>query len=415
MEREDRGDESHAIKDWKAKRHYNAENAKLKSKSASINYQILAFLDDCLKNIKSGNQPMELTPGQAERRDKELAAGMEHIDRDTEKVAEWWMAHQRHMADIASQQRQKERDSWRRPEEDEIADANVRWSKACNIHGNMRDPDSSMASAARAEGAMFREEQEELRKAKSRESDPAKREIIQLRRHVEASEYMASTSERLAGISKFISGRPGSESEEYYKAEAGKYREIAAAEREKLSELRELMDKQTLDKLHEGLKEMDGQERADPFLRRMNRPTQVPEKEQFFGLAQDLPENAPNRDRPQNDQRASANHDPDWRDVGPDEVFEPGRQFRMDQTTGTSQVNEPNRPEPPRENLYEAAAGRDQDRRKAGEELTDAKKERPEPELSDAEKERMATLSQKWNAEEREIQQSQERSSGMSR
>ena len=176
-------------------------------------------------------------------------------------------------------------------------------------------------------------------------------------------------------------------------------------------------------------------------------------------MPQDLPDNAPNRDRPQNDQRKSANYDPGWRDVRPDEVFEPGRQFRMDQTTGTAQVNDPskreeaikefdfrqheewedytqgvgrfpsNRDRPStdefnqiqdrerrefmkRGNPFDAMAGRDQERHSAGEEMTDAKRERPEPELSDAQKERLAMLGQRWNAEEREISQSQERSRG---
>jgi hypothetical protein len=370
MEREDRGDQSHAIKDWKANRYYNAESAKLNAESGNINSQILAFLDDCLKSIKSGHASMELTPGQSHRRDDDVTNKMEQIDKTTEAVSAWWMDHQRQMAANAEEQKKKERDVWRQPLGEEIADAKSRWAQACDVYGNMRDPDSSMAAAARAEGAQFRKEQETLRQAEARESDPAKRELLQLRRHIEASEYMALTSERMEGVSKFLSGRPGSESEEYYKAEAGKYREIAAAEREKMSELRELMDGKNLDKLHEGLKDMEKQDRADPFLRRMNRVQPVPEKDQSFGVPQDLPTNAPNRDRPQNDQRPPPGQD-HWRDVRPEEVFEPGRKFRMDQTTGASQVRESK----PRDNPYDAMASRDQERRDAGKEKTDTRKQ----------------------------------------
>lgn len=374
MEREGRGDDANAIIDvFKV----HATNAVIRDIDTQIHNLNLERLD----LIKSGVQPMELTPGQSERRENEVSAGLSHIDRDTQKVSDWWQEHARQMATAQEDKKLKDRDAWRNPADEEITDARARWSQACDVYGNMRDPGSLMASAARAEGAQFRKEQEELRQAEARESDPAKREIIQIHRHVEASDYMALTSERLAGISKFLSGHSGSESEEYYKAEAGKYREIAAAEREKLSELRELMDKQNLDKLHEGLKEMDSQERADPFLRRMNRPSPVPEKEQSFGVPQDLPDNAPNRDRPQNDQR------------------------------------EPPAYEPARENPYEPAARRDQERWDAGKEKTDAQKERPEPELSDAQKERLAMLGQRWNAEEREIsaQQDRGRGGGMSR
>ena len=121
---------------------------------------------------------MELTPAQAERRTEKFAGKLEQVDRTTEAVAAWWMDHQRQMAAIDEEQKRKERDSWRQPVNDEIADANVRWSKACKIHGGMRDPDSSMAAAARAEGAQFQEEQEALRRDEAKESDPAKRGLI---------------------------------------------------------------------------------------------------------------------------------------------------------------------------------------------------------------------------------------------
>jgi hypothetical protein len=71
-----------------------------------------------------------------------------------------------------------------------------------------------------------------------------------------------------------------------------------------------------------------------------------------------------------------------------------------------------------RENPFDAAAARDQERHAAGEEMTDAKKERPEAEQSDQTKERRASRGERWNAEEREIQKMEQdlsRGGGMGR
>jgi hypothetical protein len=104
--------------------------------------------------------------------------------------------------------------------------------------------------------------------------------------------------------------------------------------------------------------------------------------------------------------------DQQWREVRPDEVFEPGRQFRVSVDGSRSEVYEPTQ----RENPFDAMAQRDEERHDAAREMTDARKERPEPELSDLAKERMAMLGMQWNAEEREISQAQDRSrGGMSR
>jgi hypothetical protein len=324
---------------------------------------------------------MELTEGQAEQREDAVAADLGKIDRLTEGVSSWWQDHQHQMSQAAEEQTKKERDSWRKLDADEITDARARWAEACGKYSDLRDPYGSMATAARAEGAKFRHEQEELRQAEAREPDPAKREMLQLRRHVEASDYFAETSERLAGISKVIGGprdgRGASESEEFYREEAAKYREIGQQEREKLTELRELVDGKNMDALHEGLKDLDRQARENPWARRMDRPAEVPEREQSFGVPVDLPADAPNRDKPQNDQRAAQTYDP----------------------------------ETARQNPYDRVAREDAER-------GDARRETTEPELSDAQRERLMQHGLASNNSERDIEQrsqEQQRSSGMGR
>ncbi len=172
-----------------------------------------------LSKIASGAAPMEVTPGQSQQRDDLVADNIGKMDRLTEDVSEWWMDHQRRMQDAADKEKAG-KDDWRKAREDDVADADARWAQACGRYSDMRDPYGSLATAARAEGAAFRKEQEDRRQAEARESDPVKRQELQLKRHVEAADYFAITSERLAGISRVISGHRGSESEEHYRDEA---------------------------------------------------------------------------------------------------------------------------------------------------------------------------------------------------
>jgi len=346
------------------------------------------------------------------------------MDQVTEDVSQWWQNHRREMVDAEQEKQRKERDGWRETREEDIADPMARWAEACGKYSDLRDPYGSLATAARAEGAIFRKQQEEYRQAEARESDPTKRQLLQLRRHVEASEYMAVTSERLAGISGVISGERGSAGEQWYLAEAIKYREIAENERGELSKLRKLEDDKAFDQLHAEIARLEQQNRDDPFGRRMTaRPKQEEseQKEQLFGVPIDLPANAPNRDRPQDGQYTRPDHEPAagrWRDVQDGEIFDPGRQFQMDPNRGR-QVYEPAQ-QPAHsapENPFDAVAQRDQERRDAGEEMTDAKRERPSEEISDAAAERSAQRAMNANAFEEQVQQQQgrERGSGMSR
>ena len=273
---------------------------------------------------------MELTEGQAQRREDEVAAELGKMDRVTEDVSTWWQNHRRELSDADNERRQKEQDGSAIREE-EITDPMTRWAEACGKYSDMRDPYGSLATAARAEGSIFRKQQEDLRQAEARESDPVKREMLQLRRHIEASEYMSVTSERLAGISaeilhpeQRIRAPPSADSapRPFACRHKGTARSLEI-------ELDNVPENCATCSIKEGQRSISNKEvarlqrqaREDPFGRRMNEQRAVNQKEpeledrgqQFFGVAQPLPENAPNRDRPQkeSEQYARPDHDPE--------------------------------------------------------------------------------------------------------
>jgi len=86
----------------------------------------------------------------------------------------------------------------------DITDAHSRYAQALGSTYDSRDPYRSLANAAMAEYGSFHRQQDALRKDAAAEPDPDKRRLIDLRREIEGHEYMAITSERLAGISRAI-------------------------------------------------------------------------------------------------------------------------------------------------------------------------------------------------------------------
>lgn len=425
--RTERGDENRAIRDRNRKLANEQTRLQAGVDQAKQDAKIFVANAERLERFAVGKTPMELTEGQAQRREDEVATELGKMDRVTEDVSQWWQNHRREMEDAATEKRQKERDGWRQTRELEVADPMARWAEACGKYSDMRDPYGSLATAARAEGSIFRKQQEDLRQEEARESDPTKREMLKLQRHVEAAEYMSVTSERLAGISHVISGGRGNETEAYYVAEAIKYQDIADAERKQLTELRSLADDKAYEKLHEEVARLERGSSESSFNQRMNvRPAQQEEtREQFFGVAQALPENAPNRDRPQGDQYQRPDHDPEhsWSEAIPGKVYEAGRQFRMNQETGQTEVrdlheiNEAANRDSERQNPYDRLGGEYQKMRAAGEELQDGMRDRAMPEMTDEAQARSAERAMRANTAERDIEagMDRDRGSGMSR
>ena len=118
------------------------------------------------------------------------------------------------------------------PRNGDISSASARYSIALGQTYDIRDPYASLGKAAGAESAMFHKTQEELKAAASKETDPDKRQAIELRRKIEGCEYMAVTNERLAGISETVTGRPDNDYAVKDRQQAAHYRAMAAGLRE---------------------------------------------------------------------------------------------------------------------------------------------------------------------------------------
>ena len=119
----------------------------------------------------------------------------------------------------------------------DISSASARYAIALGENYTIRDPYASLARAAMSEYAMFHRNQERLREQMAQERDPDQRRVIELRRAIEACEYMALTSERLAGISVAIVGRRDAPQAEADRARAADYRAQATALRAERMEL----------------------------------------------------------------------------------------------------------------------------------------------------------------------------------
>ncbi len=140
---------------------------------------------------------------QALREAEQLAAAQAIKERLTK-----FEAQKQSEAQTARQDEQQRRQAdERRSAEGEPNDAKGRYAQALAQHYDIRDPYGSLSRAAMAEYGQFVRQREEMRKEAAGEKDPAKRAEIEVRMKIEACDYMAITSQRLAGISADIAGR----------------------------------------------------------------------------------------------------------------------------------------------------------------------------------------------------------------
>ena len=119
----------------------------------------------------------------------------------------------------------------------EMSDAGTRYAMALAQSYNVKDPYATLGQAAQIEGASFKREQEFLRKQAANEQDPAKRGQIELRAKIEAADYMAFTSERLAAMGTVIAGRRDH-------PDVLRDKETAAAYRDQAKEMRQQRQEQ---------------------------------------------------------------------------------------------------------------------------------------------------------------------------
>jgi hypothetical protein len=116
--------------------------------------------------------------------------------------------------------------------EGEIRDAGDRYRVALGQHYDVRDPYGSLGRAAMAEYGDFVRDREQLTQQIAKEQDREARQALELRKEIEANDYMAITSHRIAGQSEVITGRRDSE-------EAVQFRERAADYEAQSKELRQ--------------------------------------------------------------------------------------------------------------------------------------------------------------------------------
>lgn len=124
----------------------------------------------------------------------------------------------------------------------DISSAAARYSIAIGEHYDVRDPYASLARAAGAESAMFHRNQEKLKAEAAQETDPEKRQAIELRRKIEGCDYMAITSERLAGISVAVTGRDDNATAVTDRQQAAHWRAMAQGLREERSVMLEAIE-----------------------------------------------------------------------------------------------------------------------------------------------------------------------------
>jgi hypothetical protein len=88
---------------------------------------------------------------------------------------------------------------------------------------DVKDPYGSLARTAMAEYGTFIRDREQLTQQIAQEQDAEARKALELRKEIEANDYMAITSRRIAGQSEVITGRHDSEEAVRFRERADDY------------------------------------------------------------------------------------------------------------------------------------------------------------------------------------------------
>ena len=184
--------------------------------------------------IEAENKRQEEFRKQSERQTeqaREMAAQQERLDRYKEVMANYA---ERERQEMERRQRE-ERDA--RAREREIRNAGYRYGEALGQHYSMRDPYESLARAAMAEYGMFIRERGRLEGQIAKTADPLERRRLELRRDIEAADYMALTSGRIANQSEIIVGKMNSPEAVKERARAKSFTEQAKAMRQEYQDV----------------------------------------------------------------------------------------------------------------------------------------------------------------------------------
>jgi len=156
---------------------------------------------------------------------KEMEAQQERLDAYREAMARQAEAAKRK---TEQQERYKER---------EIRDAHSRYGQALAQNYSILNPYETLARSAMAEYGAFLRDRETLDRQIARTSDPVERQRLELRKEIEAAEYMAVTSERIAGQSEIIVGKMDSPEALRQRERAKAFQELAQGLRKEYREV----------------------------------------------------------------------------------------------------------------------------------------------------------------------------------
>ncbi len=206
MERDGRGDEAHAVQDVERVTEVNRLTETLKKLDAEIHDLTVTRL----KRQAAGDDPMEFNNQQSveiEAEEKKRLAQLTGARERIELFASFFKDYEERRLRYSTEQNRREEERRARNPGGDIANARTRWERAIGQTYDARMPEESLALAVGIEATQFRKEQDALRTRERAEKDPEQRKLLELRRHIEACDYMAQANERLAAISGVIHGR----------------------------------------------------------------------------------------------------------------------------------------------------------------------------------------------------------------
>lgn len=194
--------------------------------------------------IKEQEQQKEEQQKAAERKEEQrLEQFKEQNDRLSEQAKELEQA-QRYLDTYKAELEQEAEKSKRQEaereasaKEGEFNNAGYRYGQALGKHYDIRDPYGSLARSSMAEYGAFLQERQNLDRQIARANDPETRQALELRKQIEAAEYMEITSNRIATQSEIIGGRSNTPEALKERARAAAFHKEAQALRKEYREL----------------------------------------------------------------------------------------------------------------------------------------------------------------------------------
>lgn len=232
MERDGRGDEAHAIQDVERVTEVNRLTETLKKLDAEIHDLTVTRL----KRQAAGDDPMEFNNQQSVEIEAEEKKRLAQLVSERDRFAFFKGFEDVRLRYSTEQDRREEERRARNPDGD-IADARKRWERAIGQSFDARMPEESLALAVGVEAAQFRKEQDALRARERAEKDPEQRKLLELRRHIEACDYMTQANERLAAISGVIYGRRDNETSNRDRERAAEWQRLGQGLRAERADL----------------------------------------------------------------------------------------------------------------------------------------------------------------------------------